>query len=257
MKKKRIGILIVAYNTEHFIEQVLDRIPQKIKDKVEEIAIFDDHSHDNTVEKGKKYKEKNKMTNLYIYSNKENIGYGGNQKKGYSYFIEKGYDIVILLHGDGQYAPELLPVLLEPLEKGECDAVFGSRMLSNPLNGGMPLYKYVGNKVLTILENFSLNMNMSEFHSGYRLYSCHALKKIPFMYNTNDFHFDTEIIIQFKQNNLEIIELPIPTYYGDEISNLKIFSYGLNVLKSVFFYKLHCWGLRSDKKYTIINPEKA
>lgn len=245
----KIGILIVAYNNEHFIEMVLDRIPTIVKKKVKEIAIFDDHSEDNTSQKAVGYKIKNNIKNLKIYYNPKNLGYGGNQKKGYSYFINKGYDIVALLHGDGQYAPELLPTLLKPLEDRKCDAVFGSRMIGGPLKGGMPLYKYIGNKFLTAIENFFLDMDLSEFHSGYRIYSCHALKKIPFLENTDDFHFDTEIIIQLKHNNLRIIELPIPTYYGEEISNLKAFSYGFNVLKTIFQYKLYCLGLRNDKRF--------
>ena len=248
-KEKKIGILIVAYNHEHFIERVLDRIPYEIKKMVGEIAIFDDHSKDKTFNVATNYKIRNKIKNIQIYYNNKNLGYGGNQKKGYSYFIERGYDIVVLLHGDGQYAPELLPVLLKPLEEDKCDAVFGSRMLSNPLRGGMPFYKYLGNKILTAIENIFVGMNLSEFHSGYRIYSCHALKKINYLYNTNDFHFDTEIIVQFKHNNLKIIELPIPTYYGDEISNVKVFKYGFNVIKVVILYKLHCLGLREDRRF--------
>src|SRR5690606_9300123 len=142
-----------------------------------------------------------------------------NQIRGYQYAIEKGYDIVALLHGDAQYAPEALPDLLKPLEAGEADAVFGSRMMEKgqALKGGMPLYKYVGNKILTTFENAMLGMSLSEFHSGYRLYSCKALKKVPFHRNTHDFHFDTQIIIQFHAAGLRIVEVPIPTYYGDEI----------------------------------------
>lgn len=253
MKKevnKRVGILIPAYNTEKFILSVLKRLPEEIKTKVGEIVIIDDHSKDDTSNIVKQYIKEQNAKNITLLYNEVNLGYGGTQKKGYNYFIEKGYDIVILLHGDGQYAPEVLSDLLKPLEEEKCDAVFGSRMLAEALKGGMPLYKYLGNKFLTKLENFFLGMNLTEFHSGYRLYSCHALKKIPFMYNTDDFHFDTEIIIQFKDNNLKILELPIPTYYGDEISNLKSISYGLNVLKSVFVYKLHIWAICNNKKYT-------
>lgn len=246
---KKIGILIPAYNTEKFIISVVNRIPEEIKSKVEEIVIIDDHSKDNTSEVVKKYVKEQNAKNITLFYNETNLGYGGTQKKGYTYFIGRGYDIVILLHGDGQYAPEVLPELLRPLEEGQCDAVFGSRMFTNALKGGMPFYKYMGNKFLSKLENLFLGMNLTEFHSGYRIYSCHALKKVPFMYNTRDFHFDTEIIIQFKDNNFKILELPIPTYYGDEISNLKSISYGINVLKAVLGYKLHVWGIYNNKKY--------
>ena len=134
-----------------------------------------------------------------VLKHPRNLGYGGNQKAGYRYFIEKGFDIVVLLHGDGQYAPEILAQLYSPLVAGEADAVFGSRMMrtyGGPLKGGMPLYKYVGNRILTILENRALGMNLTEFHSGYRAYNLHALAQLDFSRMTNDFHFDTEIIVK-------------------------------------------------------------
>ena len=145
--------------------------------------------------------------------NPVNQGYGGNQKLGYHYAIEKGFDFVALLHGDGQYAPECLPRLLDPLRRGEADAVMGSRMLpgGGALKGGMPLYKFIGNKVLTWLENRLLRTDLSEFHSGYRVYSVEALRAIPFDRNSNDFHFDTEIIIQLQIAARTIREMPIPT----------------------------------------------
>src|SRR5438045_2211847 len=118
--------------------------------------------------------------------------------------IENGLDIVVLLHGDGQYAPEILPDIVEPLELDKCDAVFGSRMMEPGAarRGGMPLYKYLGNKVLTQFENAFLEMNLSEFHSGYRVYSVEALKRLPFEANSDDFPFDTQIIIQLKAAGL-------------------------------------------------------
>src|SRR5262249_7816313 len=154
-------------------------------------------------------------------------------KIGFHYAIRQGFDIVALVHGDGQYAPERLPDLLGPLVSGDADAVFGSRMMSgsNALKGGMPLYKYVGNKILTSIQNRLLHSNLSEFHSGYRLYSVAALRRIPFDRNTNDFHFDTEIIIQFFRAGLRIQELPIPTYYGDEICHVNGMRYAGQVIK--------------------------
>ena len=133
--------------------------------------------------------------------------------------IEDGLDIVVLLHGDGQYAPELLPEMVAPLLDGRADAVFGSRMLEpgRAREGGMPAYKYLGNRILTKVENTIAGMELSEWHSGYRAYSVAALEDVPFIKNSNAFDFDTEIILQFKEAGKQITEIPIPTYYGDEI----------------------------------------
>src|SRR6185503_14665760 len=148
------------------------------------------------------------------FFNLVNQGYGGNQKLGYHYAIEQGYDFVAMVHGAGEYAPECLPQLLEPLRTGQADAVFGSRMLtpSGARQGGMPMYKLVGNRVLTFIENKLLRTGLSEFHSGYRIYSTRALTAIPFDRNSKDFHFDTEIIIQLVIAGQRITELPIPTH---------------------------------------------
>jgi glycosyltransferase involved in cell wall biosynthesis len=183
--------------------------------------------------------------------NPENQGYGGNQKLGYQYALNNGFDFVALLHGDGQYAPELLPALAEPLREGSADAVFGSRMLVDGAarRGGMPLYKFAGNLILTWFENRMLRTKLSEFHSGYRIYSTDALRKIPFERNTNDFHFDTEIIIQLVLANQRIRELPIPTYYGDEICHVNGFKYAFNVFLTVLKACAQKVGVLYDPKF--------
>lgn len=168
------------------------------------------------------------------------MGYGGNQKRGYQYFIDKDFDVVILLHGDGQYAPEVISDLYTPIVRGQADAVFGSRMMRNyggPLKGGMPLYKYIGNRILTSFENKALSMRLTEFHSGYRAYNLHALKQLKFDNMTNDFHFDTEIIIKLQHQRMTIMEVPIPTYYGDEICYVNGMKYAKDVFFSVLRYK--------------------
>jgi glycosyltransferase involved in cell wall biosynthesis len=248
-KKLKIAIFIPAYHHVKYLPSTIDRIPKEVKDMVEEIYVIDDASTDNTFLLAKGYKVDRGLDNLNVYKNEKNLGYGGNQKRGYLHAIKKGYDVVVMLHGDGQYAPEVLPRLLKPFFEGRADMVFGSRIKGKPLKGGMPLYKYVGNRVLTKIENFFLEMNLSEYHSGYRIYSTAALKKIPFQRCANDFHFDTDILILFKEADLKIVELPIPTYYGDEISYVNVVQYGLNCLKSVFSYKLHKMGLRKVKKW--------
>jgi glycosyltransferase involved in cell wall biosynthesis len=253
---KRIAILIVAYNAASTLKNVLDRIPAEVWEKVEEVIVFDNSSKDNTYLVGLGYKALHGKVNLSVFRNESNVGYGGNQIRGYRYVIEQGYDIVALLHSDGQYAPELLPELLAPLERGEADAVFGSRMLTpgGALKGGMPLYKFAGNKVLTAFENAMLGMSLSEFHSGYRLYSVEALKKIPFDKNTNEYHFDTQIIIQLHAAGMRIVEIPIPTYYGDEISYVNGFRYARDIALSVAQYELHELGLMHRPEFEIEAP---
>ena len=186
----------------------------------------------------------------------ENQGYGGNQKLGYRYAIDNGFDIVALLHGDGQYAPEKLPALLVPLIAGEADAVFGSRMIDKRAAraGGMPLYKWLGNQILTGFQNWMLGTRLSEFHSGYRLYSTRALARIPFEKNTNDFHFDTEIIVQFVLKNLRITELPIPTYYGDEICHVNGLKYAWDICKTMLRAQFHQANLLFDRKFDLEHP---
>lgn len=236
---KRIGILIVAYNAVTTLGQVLKRIPADVIQNVEEIVVFDDASGDDTTELAIGYKVKNDFAKLTIIKNEVNLGYGGNQKRGYDYFIRKGFDIAILLHGDGQYAPEMLATMYAPIVEGKADAVFGSRMMKTyggPLKGGMPLYKFLGNRVLTIFENRSLDMHLTEFHSGYRAYNLNAIKHINLEAMTNDFHFDTEIIIKLKHQRFKIVEVPIPTYYGNEICYVNGMKYARNVFKAIRRY---------------------
>src|SRR5579863_8478951 len=237
---KRIGILIVTFNAVTTLTKVLKRITPNVWRNVEEIAVFDDASSDATYELAMGLKHFRQLEKLQVLSNSKNLGYGGNQKAGYRYFMEKGFDIVVLLHGDGQYAPEILSHLYHPIVSGDADAVFGSRMLKTyggALKGGMPFYKYAGNRILTIFENHALKMNLSEFHSGYRAYGLHALRNIDFTHMTDDFHFDTEIIIKLNHQRYRINEVPIPTYYGDEICYVNGTRYARDVARAVRRYK--------------------
>src|ERR1044072_4209055 len=252
-RRKRIGLFVIAYNAVNKLDWTLDRIPKEVWDKVEEVFLFDDCSTDNTYYAAVGYKSVKGIQKLTIHRNANNLRYGGNQKEGYQYAIARELDVVVMLHADGQYAPEVLPQLLEPLENDEADMVFGSRMASggNPLQGGMPYYKFIGNRILTFLENHITGMKLTEFHSGYRLYSCNALKSIPFMLNSNDWHFDTDILIQFHEAGLRIKELPIPTYYGDEICYVNGFPYAFNCVKSAVKYRLHKARLNYSRNYDV------
>jgi glycosyltransferase involved in cell wall biosynthesis len=251
--KKRIGIFVIAYNAVNKLDWTLDRIPEEVWEKVEEVFLFDDCSTDNTYYAAIGYKHIKHLEKLTVHRNTQNLRYGGNQKAGYQYAIERGFDIVVMLHADGQYAPEVLPQLLEPLENDEADMVFGSRMAAggNPLAGGMPFYKFIGNRILTGLENRIVGMNLSEFHSGYRLYSCEALKKVPFLLNSNEWHFDTNILIQFHEAGMRVVERPIPTYYGDEICYVNGMAYAFNCVKTAVRYRLHKTRLVYEEKYDV------
>ena len=230
----KIGIFIVAYNAEAKLRGVIERIPPDIMAKVEEIFVFDDASRDATYEVGKEIQQYLGADKVTIHRNPVNLMYGGNQQRGYQYAIERELDIVVLLHGDGQYAPEVMQRLLTPLETGQADMVMGSRMLEPgaALRGHMPLYKYVGNKILTRLQNWLTGTQFSEFHSGYRAYSVHALRTIPLHQLTTDWHFDTQIILELIKRGYRIVEVPIPTYYGDEICHVNGIPYALNCLKT-------------------------
>ncbi len=237
---QRIGVLIVTYNALGTILPVLKRIPPAVWRNVEEIVIFDDDSQDATYELAVGLKTLRHLPKLQVLKHARNLGYGGNQKAGYRYFIDKGFDLVVLLHGDGQYAPEILARMYAPIVAGEAEAVFGSRMTNTyggPLKGGMPLYKFVGNRILTWYENRALGMHLTEFHSGYRAYSLRALSKIDFRHMTNDFHFDTEIIIKLNHQGFRIREVPIPTYYGTEICRVDGLKYARDVVRAVGRYR--------------------
>lgn len=253
---KKALIFIVSYNAESFIQQVLDRIPDKVLDNPDydcDILIIDDKSSDKTFEKAYEYLRNKKRFDkkLKVYFNPINQGYGGNQKLGYTYAIQNNYDAVVLLHGDGQYAPELLDEMIQPLLTEEADVVFGSRMLNkmDALKGKMPLYKWIGNQILTKLQNRLLNANLAEFHTGYRAYSIPTLKSIPFQKNSDYYDFDTDIIIQVLDTQKRIKEIPIPTYYGEEISYVNGMKYAWLITKTTILSRLMQFEIMYDPKF--------
>ena len=250
----RVLIFIVAYNAETTIQNVIRRIDPALAAHDTHVLVIDDCSTDQTFARAREFTDiPFPMTVLF---NPVNLGYGGNQKIGFHYAIRERFDVVALVHGDGQYAPECLNDLLQPLLRGEADAVFGSRMMApqGALRGGMPVYKFVGNRILTGIQNRLLKTGLSEFHSGYRLYSVEALAKLPFDRNTNQFHFDTEIIIQLLRAGCRIKELPIPTYYGDEICRVNGLKYAWDVLKATVMSRAQDFGILYDRKYDIEAP---
>lgn len=251
--KKRLLIFVVAYHAESTIASVIRRIPLGLlADYDMDVLIIDDSSRDLTFARSHEVVRDAALPfQARVLFNPVNQGYGGNQKLGYRYAIDLGYDYVALLHGDGQYAPESLPELLAPFRDERVAAVIGSRMLSpgGALRGGMPLYKFVGNRILTWIQNRLLRAHLSEFHSGYRVYSVSALESIPFERNSDDFHFDTEIIIQLMIARREIHEVSIPTYYGDEISRVNGMRYAANVVRTTVKARLQEFGVFYDRRY--------
>lgn len=251
--KKRLLVFIVAYNAAKTIEGVITRIPQSLGELYDvEVLVIDDCSKDQTFEASETLRRaEGPPFRLNVLFNPVNQGYGGNQKIGFAFAVEQGFDFVALLHGDGQYAPECLPELVKPLADGEAEAVFGSRILrkKGALKGGMPLYKLVGNRILTWFQNKMLHSQLSEFHSGYRVYSVEALRRIPFELNAQVFHFDTEIIIQLLFAGLRIKEVPIPTYYGDEICHVNGLKYAWDVAFATLKARLQKMSLFYDRKF--------
>ncbi len=231
--QQRILIFVVTYNADRHIVDTLDRIDRKwLQSITYEILIIDDASHDDTYDQCAAYISRHPDLVITLEQNRENLGYGGNQKLGYTYALEHHFDLVVLLHGDGQYAPEYLDQMVNPIIIDQADVVLGSRMLdkSAALKGNMPMYKWIGNQVLTSIQNLLLGTRLAEFHTGYRAFSVSALRKIPYGKNSDYFDFDTEIIIQLWDTKSRFTEVSIPTFYGDEISYVNGFKYAALIL---------------------------
>src|SRR5947209_66891 len=212
---KRLLIFIVAYNAEATLEKVLHRIPHSLRTSDTEVLIIDDSSTDETFARGVGYQQQNSAFKITVLRTPENQGYGGNQKLGYRYAIDNGFDIVALLHGDGKYAPEKLPALLKPVIANETDAVLGSRLIDPraALRAGMPFGKWIGNRAFTAFENAVLGTQLSDFHCGYRIYATSALADVPCEKNTYDFYVYSEFMIQLMLMVDRFVEAIIMKFY--------------------------------------------
>lgn len=230
----RVGVLVVAYNAASTLERTLSRLPKSFAQSVDHVMVCDDASIDDTYEIGLRFRDTASFP-ITVVKHERNLGYGGNQKAGYRWAIEHGLDVVVLLHGDGQYAPECIEDLVAPLVSGEADAVFGSRMLEKggARAGGMPTYKFVGNRILTGVQNALTGQRLSEWHSGYRAYRTDSLNDLDLASYSDDFDFDTEIILGLVRAGKRIVEVPIPTYYGDEICYVNGMKYAKDVTADV------------------------
>ena len=248
---------MVSFKAEEYISAVLARIPENVRNNPlfdVEVLVIDDESGDRTFQQAQDFAthvENLKVTVLY---NPKNQGYGGNQKIGYHYAIKMNFDAVILLHGDGQYPPEFIEQMVMPLLDDQADVVLGSRMLNKraALRGGMPFYKWVGNQILTTLQNRILGAHLAEFHTGFRAFRVDAIQSIPFELNSNYFDFDTDIIIQLLDTHKRVTEIPIPTFYGSETSRVNGFRYGALILKTSIFSRLMRTGIFYDPKFDYV-----
>jgi len=252
--KQKVLIFIVSYNAEAFIESVLERIPETVWENVAyevEVLVIDDQSSDQTFNRVLDFIDTNKRKKITLLYNPKNLGYGGNQKLGYHYALKNDFDVVVLLHGDGQYAPEYLEAMITPILKGEADVTFGSRMINkfDALRGKMPLYKWVGNQILSAAQNFLLGSKLSEFHTGYRAYSTDIFRKVRYEHNSNYFDFDTDIIIQILDTGHTIKEIPIPTYYGDEISYVNGIEYAFKIMATTLRSRIVKLNLLYDRRF--------
>ncbi len=249
LAQPKIAIVVVAYNAADTLAATLDRIPAELLPLIAEIIISDDASHDGTFEHARRWGQRTPTAKTTVVRHTKNLGYGGNQKAAYRLAIEHGIDVVVLLHGDGQYAPERLPDMLAPFQEEDLAAVFGSRMMVRGAAraGGMPFYKRIGNRVLTAFENKMLGTALTEFHSGYRAYRTRVLAEIPFEANSDGFDFDTQVIAQIVHHGGRIVEIPIPTYYGHEICYVNGLQYARDVVRDVVEFKLATRGFGTQE----------
>ncbi|MCZ6465313.1 MAG: bifunctional glycosyltransferase/class I SAM-dependent methyltransferase [Proteobacteria bacterium] len=247
----RIAIYVVAVDAVRSLAGVLDRIPESVRERVEEIFVLDAGSTDDTYLVGVGYKAVSGFENLTIMRGTRG-SLGANNKHAFDYCRERGFDIVALLHADGKYAPEVLESLLEPVERGEVDAVFGSRLLEGrPTGRGMPLHKYIAIRLLSSLQNRLLGLGLSEYQCGYRAYRVSAIADLPYHANSDGLHFDTEIIVQMKLKGQRILEVAVPVYSGEEADSVRGVRYALNVLRVLGQYWLHTKGIREAEKYSV------
>ncbi len=232
--KQKVIIVMPAYNAEKTLEKTVMDIPQGF---ASEIILVDDFSKDDTVKIAENL-------GLTVIVHPENRGYGGNQKTCYDEALKRNPDVVIMIHPDYQYDSSLAPLFADIIEKGICDIVLGSRVRTRweCLDSGMPSYKYISNRLLTILENFVTGQNLSEWHTGYRAYARKVLETIPYHRNSNDFVFDSQFLVQAAYFGFKIGALPVPCRYMKEASSINLrrsMIYGIGTVKTLVQFILH------------------
>lgn len=246
---KKIVVVLPAYNAELTLEQTYKEIPMDI---VDDVVLVDDYSSDKTVEVGKRIGIK------HIIRHEMNKGYGGNQKSCYNTALQLGADIVIMVHPDYQYTPKLIPAMASIIANDLFPVVLASRILGNgALKGGMPVYKYIANRFLTLTQNLLIKQKLSEYHTGYRAFSREVLENINYMANSDDFVFDNQMLSQIVYAGYEIAEVTCPTKYFEEASSINFrrsMKYGFGVLGTSVKHFLQRKGLA---QYSIYKPPPA
>lgn len=245
---KKVVVVMPAYNAEKTLKTTYDEIDFSI---VDEVILVDDKSSDRTSELAKE------IGINHVITHQKNRGYGGNQKSCYTKALELNADITIMVHPDYQYTPKLIPVMAHMIGSGLYDCVMASRILGKgALRGGMPLYKYIANRFLTFTQNVLIGQKLSEYHTGYRAFSKNILERIDFEANSDDFVFDNQMICQIFNAGFEIAEVTCPTKYFEEASSINFArstTYGLGVLGTSIQYRLHKWGISSNKIFKLKN----
>ncbi len=242
---KRICVVMPAYNAEKTLKKTYDEIP---KDIVDDVILTDDASKDETVKVSREL-------DIKTFVHTENKGYGANQKTCYQAALDSGADIVIMLHPDYQYTPKLILPMVSMMTEGLFDAVIGSRILGNKaMMGGMPLYKYASNRILTLTENLLIQQKLSEYHTGYRAFSRKVLETIPLLENSDDFVFDNQMLCQTLYFGFDVGEVSCPALYFDDASSISFsrsVTYGLGVMQTAMKYAM---ARRGMGHFRIFNP---
>jgi glycosyltransferase involved in cell wall biosynthesis len=239
-----IMVVMPAYNAVRTVERTYADIP---KDLVHHIILVDDASHDNTPQVAHDL-------GIQVIVHRQNYGYGANQKTCYREALQQGADIVVMVHADHQYDPTRIPAIVAPLLAGQADMILGTRIAEGKaIQGGMPVWKYVANRILTTIENWILGQELTDLHTGFRAYSRHFLEHVPWFLNSDDFVFDTEMIVQAVACGFRLSETPVPARYFDEASSVNFrvsVRYGLKTLGVLGRYLLHRFGLWHNGQFT-------
>lgn len=243
---KKIAVILPAYNAGKTLKKTFEEIPFDI---VDEVILVDDCSKDDTIEIAKQLGIK------HIIKHDKNKGYGGNQKTCYDTALKLNCDIIVMLHPDYQYSPKLIKALVAMITSGHYDVVLASRILGKgALEGGMPYYKYIFNRVLTLIQNIIINQKLSEYHTGYRAFKSDVLKKINYKANSDDFVFDNQMLAQIFYHGFSVAEISCPTRYFEEASSINFrrsVKYGLGVIYTSLQYRLQKWGIKKYKIFEV------
>jgi len=252
LNQKRIVVVMPAYNAAVTLEKTYLEIPHDI---VDEVILVDDKSHDDTpaVARGLGIK--------HVIVHEKNTGYGGNQKSCYKAALELGADVVIMLHPDYQYTPKLTKSMASLLAEGVFDCALGSRILGKgALKGGMPVYKYFSNRVLTAFQNLLMNSKLSEYHTGYRAFTREVLERLPLENNSDNFLFDNQMLAQIIYANFDIGEITCPTRYEEGSSSISFIAsmqYGIGVLATAMKFRFHRWGIYKSDLFSPLDVPKS